>query len=93
MVGAALRCSIGAVAAEGHAALRLRAVARRPRGAQRPLPDDVRAILIPALAHGFAIAFAAAAVISAAGFVATFFLKEIPLRTTTRQAPRGAAAD
>jgi len=31
-------------------------------------------------------------VISAAAFVTTFFLKEIPLRTTTHHARQGAAA-
>jgi hypothetical protein len=58
---------------------------RDGRAALTLLPADTRAILIPALSHSFGYAFAAAGVLSALGFVMTFFLKEIPLRTTTRQ--------
>jgi MFS family permease len=58
------------------------------------LPQEVRATLIPALAHAFGIAFVLGAAIAGAAFVATYFLKEIPLRTTTHQAkPEGQGAD
>lgn len=57
------------------------------------LPEDTRAFLIPALSHSFSYAFAAAGAIAAAAFVATFYLREIPLRTSThRAAPVDAAA-
>jgi EmrB/QacA subfamily drug resistance transporter len=76
------------------------ALLRNGRAAMALLPPDVRAILIPALSHSFGYAFAAAGVISAAAFIATFFLKEIPLRTSTHRAapapaaePKPAAAD
>jgi hypothetical protein len=78
------------VAAEGHPAYGS-ALLRDGRAALALLPQDVRAILIPALSHSFGYAFAAAGVISAAAFVTTFFLKEIPLRTTTHHARQGAA--
>jgi EmrB/QacA subfamily drug resistance transporter len=73
------------VAAEGHPADGS-ALLRDGRAALALLPEDVRAILIPALSHSFGYAFAAAGVIAAAAFVTTFFLKEIPLRTTTHHA-------
>jgi hypothetical protein len=79
------------VAAEGHPADGS-ALLRDGRAALALLPEDVRAILIPALSHSFGYAFAAAGVISAAAFVTTFFLKEIPLRTTTHHARQGAPA-
>lgn len=70
------------------------ALLRDGRAALALLPPDMRAILIPALSHSFGYAFAAAGVIAAAAFVATFFLKEIPLRTSThRAAAEPAAAD
>ena len=78
------------VAAEGHPADGS-ALLRDGRAALALLPQDVRAILIPALSHSFGYAFAAAGVIAAAAFVTTFFLKEIPLRTTTHHARQGAA--
>jgi len=65
---------------------------RGGRAALVVLPADTRAILIPALSHSFGYAFAAAGVFSALGFVMTFFLKEIPLRTTTSQGGAGTAA-
>ena len=83
------------VAAEGHPGFGS-ALLRDGRAALALLPDDTRAILIPALSHSFGYAFAAAGVISAAAFVTTFFLKEIPLRTSTHRAapePKPAAAD
>jgi EmrB/QacA subfamily drug resistance transporter len=82
------------VAAEGHPGFGS-ALLRDGRAALTLLPDDTRAILIPALSHSFGYAFAAAGVMAAAAFAATFFLKEIPLRTTThRAAPaRVPAAD
>jgi hypothetical protein len=76
------------VAAGGHPADGS-ALLRDGRAALALLPEDVRAILIPALSHSFGYAFAAAGVIAAAAFVTTFFLKEIPLRTTTHHAQRG----
>ncbi|HVA15480.1 MAG TPA: MDR family MFS transporter [Stellaceae bacterium] len=81
------------VSAEGHAGYGS-TLLRDGRAALTLLPADVRAVLIPALSHSFGYAFAAAGVISAAAFATTYFLKEIPLRTTTRQAkPDVAAAD
>lgn len=81
------------VSAEGHPGFGS-ALLRDGRAALSSLPADVPAILIPALAHAFGYAFAAAGVVSALAFVTTYFLKEIPLRTTTRQArPEPAAAD
>jgi EmrB/QacA subfamily drug resistance transporter len=52
------------------------------------LPDAARAAILPALDHAFSAAFLIAAAIATVGFVATCFLKEIPLRTTSGQAPR-----
>jgi EmrB/QacA subfamily drug resistance transporter len=86
------------VAGEGHPGFGS-ALLRDGRAALALLPEDVRAILIPALSHSFGYAFAAAGVMSAAAFAATFFLKEIPLRTVTHQArpnagvPKRAGAD
>ncbi len=86
-----------AVAADGHAAWG-EPLLRGGRAALAALPPDQRAIVVPALAHGFGFAFGIAALFAAAGFCATWALKEIPLRTTIGQAsaPRdatGAAAD
>jgi EmrB/QacA subfamily drug resistance transporter len=75
------------VAAEGHAELGA-ALLRGGRAALATLPAEARAIVIPALAHAFTWAFVLAAAISLTGFAAAWFLKEIPLRTTTRE--RGA---
>lgn len=81
------------VAAEGHPGFGS-ALLRDGRAALDALPADVRGVLIPALAHSFGYAFAAAGAVSALAFVTTYFLKEIPLRTTTRQAqPSAEAAD
>ncbi len=86
--GAALLWSIllavldATVTAEGHPGFGTDLL-RGGRAALAALPESVRAILLPAFAHAFGIAFLLAAAISAAGFAATFFLKEIPLRTTT----------
>jgi EmrB/QacA subfamily drug resistance transporter len=67
------------------------ALLRGGRAAIAALPDDARAIVVAALAHAFMFAFGIAAIFSTAGFLATWFLKEIPLRTTIRQ--DGAPAD
>jgi EmrB/QacA subfamily drug resistance transporter len=80
------------VAAAGHPGYGS-ALLRDGRAALTLLPPDVRAILIPALSHSFGYAFAAAGVISAAAFITTFFLKEIPLRTTTHHARQSAPAE
>ncbi|HEY3919469.1 MAG TPA: MDR family MFS transporter [Stellaceae bacterium] len=80
------------VTAEGHPGFGS-ALLRDGRAAMALLPPDVRAVLIPALSHSFGYAFAAAGVIAAAAFVATFFLKEIPLRTVTHRAAPQPAAD
>jgi hypothetical protein len=85
------------VAADGHAAWGA-ALLRGGRAALAALPPDQRAVVVPALAHGFGFAFGIAALFAAAGFCATWALKEIPLRTTIGQAgapgeARGAAAD
>jgi hypothetical protein len=42
-----------------------------------------RALLIPALVQSFHLVFGIAALIAAASIATTFFLKEVPLRTTT----------
>jgi EmrB/QacA subfamily drug resistance transporter len=73
------------VAAEGHPGFGA-ALLRGGRAALAQLPPEVRAILIPALAHGFGIAFLLSAAIAATAFLSTFFLEEIPLRTTTHRA-------
>jgi hypothetical protein len=80
------------VAAEGHPGFGS-VLLRDGRTAMALLPPDVRAILIPALSHSFGYAFAAAGAIAAVAFVATFFLKEIPLRTVTHRAAPQAVAD
>ncbi len=51
------------------------------------LPEAARNAILPALDHAFSEAFLVAAFIAALGFVATCFLKEIPLRTTSNRAP------
>jgi len=73
------------VAAEGHAEAGS-ALLRGGHAMLAALPPELRAILIPALSHAFAIAFGLGAAIAAAAFVATYFLREIPLRTTTHSA-------
>lgn len=80
------------VAGEGHPGFGS-ALLRDGRAAMALLPPNERAILIPALSHSFGYAFAAAGVIAAAAFVATFFLKEIPLRTSTHRAAPGATPE
>ena len=81
------------VASEGHARFGSELL-RGGHAMLASLPPDTRAILIPALVHAFAIAFILGAVVAAVAFAATFFLKEIPLRTTTHPArPQGQAAD
>jgi len=81
------------VASEGHARFGSELL-RGGRAMLAGLPPDTRAILIPALVHAFAIAFVLGAAIAAAAFAATFFLKEIPLRSTTHQAkPQGQGAE
>jgi EmrB/QacA subfamily drug resistance transporter len=64
---------------------------RGGRAALIALPPDTRQILMPALVRGFAGAFLVAATIAATAFVATYLLKEIPLRTTPGQAPKAQA--
>jgi MFS family permease len=73
------------VAGEGHQGFGSELL-RGGRAALIALPQEVRDILIPALAHGFSIAFLLAAAIAASAFATTFFLREIPLRTTTHPA-------
>jgi EmrB/QacA subfamily drug resistance transporter len=81
------------VAGEGHAGFGSDLL-RGGRAALALLPPDTRAILIPALAHAFGTAFLLGAAIAATAFIATFFLKEIPLRTTTHPGrPQSQAAD
>lgn len=72
------------VAAEGHPQYGS-ALLRDGRTAMALLPPHIRAILIPALSHSFGYAFAAGGVIAGAAFIGTYFLKEIPLRTTTQR--------
>lgn len=72
------------VAAEGHASFGL--ALRGGRAALAALPQAERAILIPALSHSFGIAFLADAGFATIALVVTYFLKEIPLRTTTHSA-------
>ena len=76
------------VAAEGHAGFGTDLL-RGGRAALAALPRDARAILLPAFAHAFGIAFLLAAAIAAAAFATTYFLKEIPLRTTTHPGKAG----
>ena len=73
------------VAGEGHADFGSNLL-RGGRAALAVLPPDVRTVLIPALAHAFAIAFLLAAAVAATACAVTFALREIPLRTTTHQA-------
>ncbi|MGH7032329.1 MAG: MFS transporter, partial [Stellaceae bacterium] len=81
------------VAAEGHASFGS-ALIKGGRAALAALPQAERAILIPALSHAFDIAFLVDAATAAIALVATHFLKEIPLRTTTQSAkPQGQGAD
>jgi MFS family permease len=49
--------------------------------AMASLPPAARALLVPALVESFHLVFAIGAVIAAISVVATFFLKEVPLRT------------
>ena len=58
---------------------------RGGRAGLAALAPETRGILIPALSHAFAIAFALGAAIAGAACLTTYFLKEIPLRTTTHQ--------
>ena len=58
---------------------------RGGRAGLAALSPETRSILLPALSHAFAIAFALGAAIAAAAFLTTYFLKEIPLRTTIHQ--------
>lgn len=57
------------------------------------LPAGARHVLTPSLNHSFSTVFLLAAGIAAAGFVATCFLKEIPLRTTVAHVAEAASAD
>jgi len=80
------------VAAAGHASFS--AALRGGRAALAALPQAERAILIPALSHGFGVAFLVDAGTAAIALIATHFLKEIPLRTTTQSAkPQRQGAD
>ncbi len=82
------------VAREGHASYGS-ALLRGGRAALAILPADVRDIVIPALVHGFGHAYMATAFIAAMAFVTAYFLKEIPLRTTTTREAKsqGQAAE
>ena len=62
-------------------------------GALATMPEATRLEVLPVLNHAFSIAFLVAAAIAAIGFVATCFLKEIPLRTTVAHTPEIASAD
>ena len=79
------------VALQGHAEFGASLLLRGGRTAITALPEEARAVVIPALAHAFSYAFALAAAIALVGFAATWLLKEIPLRTTTRHGERAAA--
>jgi EmrB/QacA subfamily drug resistance transporter len=80
------------VAAEGHASFGL--ALRGGRTALEALPQAERAILIPALSHGFSVAFLVDAGVAAVALVFTYLLKEVPLRTTTHSAnPQRQGAD
>jgi hypothetical protein len=90
--GAALLWSI-LVLAFGHALASLALgfgpeVLRGGPAAIAALPEATRAAILPALDHAFSDAFLVAAFIASIGFVATCFLKEIPLRTTSNRAPQ-----
>ena len=47
------------------------------------LHPSQRAVLIPALVQSFHLVFGIAAFIAATSIATTFYLKEVPLRTTT----------
>ncbi len=51
------------------------------------LPAAERAVLVPALVHAFRLVFAIAAGLTAVGGIVTWFLPEVPLRSTTAPAP------
>ena len=70
------------VAAEGHSGFG-GDLLRGGRAALATLPADVGAFFIPAFTHAFSIAFLLAAAVAAAALATTYFLKEIPLRTST----------
>ncbi|HUK57795.1 MAG TPA: MDR family MFS transporter [Stellaceae bacterium] len=70
------------VAAEGHAGFGS-SLLRGGRVALAALPADVRIFFVPAFGHAFHITFLLAAGLAAIAFGATYFLKEIPLRTST----------
>lgn len=70
------------VAAEGHSGFG-GDLLRGGHAALAALPADVRAFFIPAFTHAFSIAFQLSAAVAAAALATTFFLKEIPLRTST----------
>jgi len=97
-VGAAMLWSVllavrdATVAAEGHAGFGSNLL-RGGRTALAALPPDVRAFLIPAFDHAFHITFLLAAVLAAAAFATTYFLKEIPLRTSVHAGKVAAAAE
>lgn len=81
------------MAALGHAASG-DAPLRGGRAALLALAPDLRAIVIPALGHAFGVVFVIGAGIAGTAFAATYFLKEIPLRTTThRTAAEAQSAD
>ncbi len=81
------------VAAEGHAGDGS-ALLRGGRAALAQLPPDLGAIVIPALSHSFFYAFVVAGVFSTGALITMFFLKEIPLRTSTNlAAPKQQAAE
>ncbi len=81
------------VAAEGHASYGS-ALLRGGHAALAALPPAEHAILIPALSRSFSAAFLIDAAIGASAFIATYFLKEVPLRTTTHPAkPQRQGAD
>ncbi len=73
------------VAAQGHASFGS-VLLRGGRAALAALPAAEHAVLIPALSHSFSVAFLLDAAIGATAFIAVYFLKEIPLRTTTHPA-------
>lgn len=69
------------------------AILRGGPGALATMPEATRVEVLPVLNHAFSIAFLVAAGIAAIGFVATCFLKEIPLRTTVAHASEIASAE
>ena len=54
------------------------------------LSPELRAAVVPALAHAFRAVFLTGACLAAAGFVIALFLREIPLRTTPAALPPAA---